>query len=163
MLRPTAGKVRLDGTDLYHLAPGPRAAFRARHIGFVFQMFHLVPYLDLVGNVFLGGGRLEAAREEADALLARVGLAARAHHRPAELSAGERQRVAVARALLPSPSVILADEPTGNLDPENASVVLELLSDFHAQGGTVLLVTHGAGPTVHADRVLRIEAGKMVE
>ena len=162
MLRPTSGVVRIQSEDLYDLDAKTRTALRASHIGFVFQTFHLVPYLDIVDNVRLaGGGTLRATRAGAMQVLERMGLADRATHKPHALSVGERQRVALARAMLPKPKLILADEPTGNLDPDNASNVLDLLAEFHRDGGTVLLVTHGAQGDHHADRVLRLEAGKL--
>jgi ABC-type lipoprotein export system ATPase subunit len=162
MLRPTSGSLRFANRDLYELDSPARAALRASEIGFVFQTFHLVPYLDIVDNVRLaGGGQLRATRDEALTLLERMGLGPRATHKPHELSVGERQRTALARAMLPRPKLILADEPTGNLDPDNARNVLELLAGFHDDGGTVLLVTHGELGDRHADRVLRLEAGRL--
>jgi len=164
MLRPSEGTVRVAGTDVYSLSPGERAAFRAKHIGFVFQMFHLVPYLDITKNVLLAGGRGDGSSRVAEAteMLSTFGLGHRATHRPEELSAGERQRAAVARALFARPSVVLADEPTGNLDPDNGKVVLDLLADYHERGGTVLLVTHGPGAESHADRVVHLDHGRLL-
>ena len=130
----------------------------------MFQMFHLVPYLDLMGNVLLAspGKPGQAERQRAAGLLDELGLAERATHRPGELSAGERQRLAVARALLNRPRVILADEPTGNLDSENAAEVIRHLAEFHQAGGTVVLVTHGTAAETHADRILRLEQGRLL-
>ena len=164
MQRPSDGSVQLAGRDLYALSPAERARLRSSEIGFVFQMFHLVPYLDLLGNVLLAcpGKPSAEVRQRASGLMDELGLADRASHRPGELSAGERQRLAVARALLNHPKLILADEPTGNLDPENAAEVIRHLADFHRGGGTVVLVTHGAGADAHADRTLRLEQGRLV-
>ena len=164
MQRPSAGTVQFGGRDLYALPPADRAGLRSTEIGFVFQMFHLVPYLDLLGNVLLAapGRPSDAERERAAGLLDELGLAKRATHRPGELSAGERQRLAVARALLNRPRVILADEPTGNLDPENAAEVIRHLAEFHRAGGTVMLVTHGTAAETHADRILRLEQGRLL-
>ena len=164
MQRPSAGTVQFGGRDLYALSPADRAGLRSTEIGFVFQMFHLVPYLDLLGNVLLAapGKPGQAERQRAAGLLDELGLAERATHRPGELSAGERQRLAVARALLNRPRVILADEPTGNLDPENAAEVIRHLAEFHRAGGTVMLVTHGTAAETHADRILRLEQGRLV-
>ena len=164
MQRPSAGSVELAGRDLYALAPAERARLRSSEIGFVFQMFHLVPYLDLLGNVLLAcpGKPSAEVRQRASGLMDELGLADRASHRPGELSAGERQRLAVVRALLNHPKLILADEPTGNLDPENAAEVIRHLADFHRGGGTVVLVTHGAAADAHADRTLRLEQGRVV-
>ena len=163
MQRPSAGSVQLGGRDLYALSPAERAGLRSSEIGFVFQMFHLVPYLDLLGNVLLAcpGKPSAEVRRRAGGLLDELGLAGRASHRPGELSAGERQRLAVARALLNRPKLILADEPTGNLDPENAAEVIRHLAEFHRGGGTVVLVTHGASADAHADRTLRLEQGQL--
>ena len=163
MQRPSDGSVQLGGRDLYTLSPAERAGLRSSEIGFVFQMFHLVPYLDLLGNVLLAcpGKPSAEVRRRAGGLLDELGLADRASHRPGELSAGERQRLAVARALLNRPKLILADEPTGNLDPENAAEVIRHLAEFHRGGGTVVLVTHGASADAHADRTLRLEQGQL--
>lgn len=164
MQRPSAGAVQFGGRDLYGLPPAERARLRSGEIGFVFQMFHLVPYLDLLGNVLLAapGRPSDAERERAAGLLDELGLAKRASHRPGELSAGERQRLAVARALLNRPKLILADEPTGNLDPENAAEVIRHLAEFHQNGGTVVLVTHGSAADEYAGRMLRLDRGRLV-
>ena len=164
MQRPSAGSVQLARRDLYALSPAERARLRSSEIGFVFQMFHLVPYLDLLGNVLLAcpGKPSAEVRQRASGLMDELGLADRASHRPGELSAGERQRLAVARALLNRPKLILADEPTGNLDPENEAEVIRHLAEFHRGGGTVVLVTHGAAADAHADRTLRLEQGRLV-
>jgi ABC-type lipoprotein export system ATPase subunit len=164
MQRPSDGSVQLAGRDLYALSPAERARLRSSEIGFVFQMFHLVPYLDLLGNVLLAcpGKPSAEVRQRASGLMDELGLADRASHRPGELSAGERQRLAVARALLNHPKLILADEPTGNLDPENAAEVIRHLAEFHRGGGTVVLVTHGSAADAHADRTLRLEQGRLV-
>ena len=164
MQRPSDGSVQLAGRDLYALSPAERARLRSSEIGFVFQMFHLVPYLDLLGNVLLAcpGKPSAEVRQRASGLMDELGLADRASHRPGELSAGERQRLAVARALLNRPKLILADEPTGNLDPENAAEVIRHLAEFHRGGGTVVLVTHGEVVNAHADRTLSLEQGRLV-
>ena len=164
MQRPSAGSVQLARRDLYALSPAERARLRSSEIGFVFQMFHLVPYLDLLAYVLLAcpGKPSAEVRQRASGLMDELGLADRASHRPGELSAGERQRLAVARALLNRPKLILADEPTGNLDPENAAEVIRHLAEFHRGGGTVVLVTHGAAADAHADRTLRLEQGRLV-
>ena len=164
MQRPSAGLVQFSGRDLYGLSPADRAGLRSGEIGFVFQMFHLVPYLDLMGNVLLAspGKPGPAVRKRAGELLDKLGLTERVSHRPGELSAGERQRLAVARALLNRPKLILADEPTGNLDPENAAEVVRHLAEFHQAGGTVVLVTHGTAADTYADRFLRLKQGRLV-
>lgn len=165
MLRPTTGKIWVDGVDLYAMSIAERAAFRADKIGFVFQMFHLIPYLSVRENVVMGlpSTRGVGLREQADEWLARLGLSHRVGHKPSELSAGERQRTAVARALIKNPRLVLADEPTGNLDPDNAHQVFQALSDYQHAGGTVLLVTHGAEAETYASRVVRLEKGRIVQ
>lgn len=163
MARPTAGRVLLDGDDLYSLSPRRRAALRAEKVGFVFQMFHLIPYLTVWENVLsplLAGAR--ATTDEARAVLERVGLTERLDHRPHELSTGERQRVALARALLNKPKLILADEPIGNLDPENGRAVMGFLAEFNRAGGTVLLATHDEAAASFAGRTLTLHNGKLL-
>jgi putative ABC transport system ATP-binding protein len=144
--RPTEGSLRFEGEELFELTEARRRRLRAGPIGFVFQEMHLLPYLSARANVALALGRTprREALQRADEVLGSLGLNERRMHRPGQLSAGERQRVAVARALVREPRVILADEPTGSLDPENAAQVLGLLGDYHSAGGTVLMVTHAS-------------------
>ena len=144
LLRPTAGAIAIGGANPYALTPNGRSALRAETIGFVFQQFYLVPYLSVLDNVLLPSmvQKTDAAEVRAQELLARFGLEHRAHHVPAQLSIGERQRTALARALFNQPKLLLADEPTGNLDPENGKIVLHTLKTFAEEGGAVLLVTH---------------------
>jgi len=158
MLRPTSGRVSIDGKDIYALAERQRTRFRAETIGFVFQMFHLVPHLTVVENVLLPAsvGDTPDSRRRAGELLKRLGLTDRRDHKPAELSTGERQRVALARAMIARPRLILADEPTGNLDPDNAAEVMRHLAEFRRGGGAVVVVTHGTSADEHADRVLEL-------
>jgi len=160
MLRPTSGRVLLGDQQVYALSRRERAAIRSREIGFVFQMFHLVPYLNVLDNVLLAG-KGKSARDEAIRLLDRLGMAGRLQHHPAELSAGECQRTALARAFLNSPKLILADEPTGNLDPENAAVVMEQLKAYQQLGGTVIVATHSAQIDEVADRVVHLDHGRL--
>ena len=164
MRRPTTGRVRLGGEDLYALSPDRRRALCGRRIGFVFQTMHLLPYLDAESNVALAvrpEGR-GASRRSAGERLAAVGLEARAHHRPGELSVGERQRVALARALVHDPDVVLADEPTGNLDADSAARVLSELDAFRRKGGAVVMATHGRELVLAPTRELVLEAGRPV-
>jgi ABC-type lipoprotein export system ATPase subunit len=162
LLRPDAGNVTVAGQDPYALSPEERAKFRAAHIGFVFQQFHLVPYLNVLDNVLVPSLAAPAMRERAVELVAQFGLADRAHHVPAQLSVGERQRCALARALLNRPKLLLADEPTGNLDPDNGKLVLAALAGFVQQGGAVLLVTHDERASGVAQRWVRLRQGKVV-
>ncbi len=163
MLRPSQGKVIIRDTDIYSLSSKERASFRAQNIGFVFQMFHLVPYLSVIENVLLAGGVAggHSSRDEARAILDRLGLTHRETHTPAALSAGERQRTALARALLNKPQIILADEPTGNLDPDNAQEVIRHLDEFRRQGGAVIVVTHGSMADSVASRTVLLDNGKI--
>jgi len=165
LVLPTQGRILIDGQPVSEMTAAQRSSFRGEKIGFVFQMFHLLPYLTIIENVVVAGSEVASAAvsERAETLLSDFGLTDRLTHRPGELSAGERQRVALARALLNRPRLLLADEPTGNLDPENASGVLELLAQFHKQGGTILLVTHDDRAAAYADRSLALDQGRLVE
>jgi len=143
LLKPDRGKVLIGGTDPYLLSPNLRSQFRLEHLGFVFQDSNLLPYLTLTENIctpMLACPATDADR--ADALLDHFGLAHRRQHRPSELSAGECQRVALARALVLQPRLLLADEPTGNLDPENTELVLGYLEEYAAAGNAVIIATH---------------------
>ncbi|MBC7288366.1 MAG: ABC transporter ATP-binding protein [Armatimonadetes bacterium] len=162
MIRPTAGTVSIDGEDVYAMSPAARARLRAKKIGFVFQMYHLVPYLTALENVMLpalAGNRV--TEDEAVELLARLGMKDRLHHRVSQLSTGERQRVALARALVKKPQLLLADEPTGNLDPENGERILQYMAEFNRDGGTVLVVTHDPVAERFASRTLMLQAGRL--
>jgi len=161
MVHPTKGQVVVDGKDLYAMNGSDRAKFRAENVGFVFQMFHLVPYLTVIENVLLPSGGETAARTEAEGLLERLSMSSRLRHKPAELSAGERQRTAIARALLNRPKMLLADEPTGNLDPENSAAVMGYLSEFHRDGGTVIVVSHESAAADYAQRVVQLRDGRV--
>ena len=165
MLHPSGGKVFVADRDVYAIGARARAALRAENIGFVFQMYHLVPYLTTLENVLLpaGVGGIRPGRAEARDLLERFGLSERRNHKPAQLSAGERQRAAVARALLNRPALILADEPTGNLDEANADSIHRCLASYCREGNAVVMVTHGRGADACADRVLRLEDGRVQE
>lgn len=158
LLRPSSGEVTVSSTRPYSLPPDERAAFRATSIGFVFQQFHLLPYLDVWDNVMapsLASGLKN--RQRARDLVHDFGLDHRLHHTPSALSTGERQRTALARALYNAPEVLLADEPTGNLDPENSEIVLERLAAFAATGGAVLMVSHDQQATGMAPREITME------
>ena len=165
LLRPDAGRVTLDGHDPYALPPEERARMRADGIGFVFQRFHLVPYLTVLDNVLSASlaRPSDGARERAMALIDHVGLTPRLDHVPAELSTGERQRAALARAMLNQPRLLLADEPTGNLDPASGEAVLKHLAGFADGGGAVLLVTHDLRAAEYAGRVIPMADGRLAE
>jgi putative ABC transport system ATP-binding protein len=166
--RPSAGTVLVDGTDLTALDEQARTRFRRRHIGFVFQFFNLTPLLTVEENLLLPlelNGRADPAGvARARALLERVGLGGRGDSFPDRLSGGEQQRVAIARALVHEPALVLADEPTGNLDAETAAGVLELLDTLAREAGrTVLMVTHSREVVGVADRIFTIQRGALVE
>ena len=167
LLAPDEGTVLLGEKDPYALDTDARAALRAEMIGFVFQQFHLVPYLTVRENVLVAAlarklsGATTDAPQRTDEMLAHFQLTGRAAHVPAELSTGERQRTALARALLNRPRLLLADEPTGNLDPDNAEIVLGHLTEFAAAGGAVLLVTHDDKAAAFAQRTVHLRDGKV--
>jgi len=164
--RPDTGSVVVAGEELSRLGEDALARFRGRHVGIVFQAFHLIPTMTALENVAvpleLAGARDALSRAERE--LAAVGLAARLHHYPAELSGGEQQRVAVARALAPKPAIVVADEPTGNLDEATGGEIIELLFRAHREHGTALvLVTHDTALAARCDRVLHMHSGKLGE
>ena len=160
---PTAGQAMVDGTDVARLDEAGLTRFRAEKIGFIFQQFHLVPYLTAVENVMLAQYFHSTTDEkEAQQALERVGLGDRIEHLPAQLSGGEQQRVAVARALINHPKLILADEPTGNLDEANEEIVLSLLRELHTEGHTILMVTHAPSIGRLADRRIEFAHGHLV-
>ncbi len=166
MLSPSMGKVFLNGRSLYELSPNQRAELRRQKVGFVFQTFNLVPYLTALENVqiplFLAGLDGAVQKQRAAALLERVGLGDRLDHKPAELSIGQQQRVAMARVLANDPQIILADEPTGNLDPETGQQILDLLDQMNREGRTVVMVTHDPRAAARAKRTLRLQDGRIL-
>ncbi|MFG3440795.1 ABC transporter ATP-binding protein [Nonomuraea sp. NPDC047897] len=165
--RPSTGSYRLDGIETTTLADGARTRLRGRRIGFVFQAFHLLPHRSVVENVMLaelyGGHSRRGRRERALAALERVGLGHRAGFPPDRLSGGERQRAAIARALLGGPSLLLCDEPTGNLDSRNTAGVLDLFDELRAQGLTIVVITHETEVGERAARRARIVDGVLTE
>jgi ABC-type lipoprotein export system ATPase subunit len=165
LLRPDTGRALVDGSDLSTMTPNQLAEFRSRNIGFVFQQYHLIPYLTVLENILApeaargGSNNLARGRE----LAAQFGLDHRLDHTPAQLSSGEKQRAALARALLFQPKLLLADEITGNLDNANAQAVLAHLREFVRTGGSVVLVTHDREIAGQADRVELLPAGRLTE
>ena len=167
MLSPASGRVMVEGQSLYDLRSEERASVRKNKIGFVFQTFNLVPYLTAIENVqiplFLAGADEVSQRKRAAELLDRVGLTDRLHHKPSELSVGQQQRVALARMLANDPAVILADEPTGNLDPDTASAALDFLKEMNLEGRTIVMVTHDMRAAKRANRALRLAEGRVCD
>src|SRR5271167_2906162 len=160
--RPDSGSILINDKDLSTLSASELDRFRAESIGMIFQQFHLIPYLTALENVMLAQYFHSMTDEgEAREALARVGLADRAEHLPAHLSGGEQQRVCIARALINDPQVILADEPTGNLDATNQDIVLRLLRELHRQGRTIVLVTHDPIVASVADRRIELHHGRI--
>ena len=166
MLSPASGKVMVDGESLYDLSPEKRATVRRAKIGFVFQTFNLVPYLTALENVqiplFLANLNDTEQKKKATALLERIGLGDRLDHKPSELSVGQQQRVALARMLANDPPLILADEPTGNLDPETSEAILKFLGEMNAEGRTIIMVTHDMKAAGTARQTLRLVDGTIM-
>lgn len=162
---PTAGEYRLEGRSVFSLSQGALSAIRNRYIGFIFQRFFLLPTLTALENVelpliYAGVGK-QKRREMARAMLERVGLFDRLSHYPAQMSGGQQQRVAIARAAVGRPAVLLADEPTGNLDAASGEAVMSLLKELHAGGTTLLLITHDRAVAAAAERRVEMRAGKL--
>ena len=165
--RPTAGSYWLDGADVSSLDDNTLAEQRQKHIGFVFQSFHLIPRLSALENVelplLLAGAPVAARRDRAREILASVGLGSRHDHRPDQLSGGERQRVAIGRAIVMKPKVLLADEPTGNLDSHSSEEVIELIESLNRDGISLLIVTHDPEVGNRAQRHLSMRDGKIID
>ncbi len=159
LLTADSGEVVINGESLTTMNQSQRANYRAAHVGLVFQDFRLVPYLDVLGNVMLSTNGSAAAIKRADEVISKLGLADRKHHRPSQLSGGEQQRCAMARALVNDPALILADEPTGNLDAENSTIILDFLKDFAQAGRVVVIATHDPLAVDAADRKIQLANG----
>jgi len=160
---PTSGKISIDGVDITHLNQKMLTRFRGENRGLIFQQYHLIPYLTALENVMIAQyfhGTID--REAAQIALERVGLGHRAKHRPAQLSGGEQQRVCIARALINEPNIILADEPTGNLDMKNGESVIEIIKKLNGEGHTVIVVTHNMDIAKQAGRVIELVDGKVI-
>ncbi len=162
---PSEGEMLVDDISIYKLGGEKRADFRSSYIGFVFQSFHLIPYLTILENVMLPlaikRGRNGFQKKLAQEVLLRVGLAAKGHRLPSQLSGGEQERVAIARALVNNPPIILADEPTGNLDSATGNEVMKLLTELNAEGRTVVMVTHNPDNAGFARRLIKVKDGRI--
>jgi len=166
--RPSGGDVWIDGQSGWDLSDGERTSIRRNRIGFVYQFHHLLPEFDAIHNVALpaliAGRKRKEAMEEGERLLGIMGLSERIHHQPAQLSGGEQQRVAIARAMINNPILILADEPTGNLDPDTSTTVFRALSDLvRNEGAAALIATHNLELAKYMDRVMALDHAKLVQ
>ncbi len=166
LIRPTSGKVLINGVSIYDLRPAERIELRRSQIGFLFQTFNLIPYLTALENtqvpLMIAGKTRDEQQGIAESVLHKVGLGNRLHHKPSELSVGQQQRVALARTLANSPSIILADEPTGNLDPATADSVTDMLQNLIDEGITIVMVTHDPRMAARAGRVVELVEGRTV-
>lgn len=162
MIKPTSGTLLVNDQDIYQLNGKERAKFRGEKIGFIFQAFHLIPYLNVMENILVADiHNNKSSKDKANQLIENFHLELRKYHKPSELSTGEKQRVALARAFLNSPPIILADEPTGNLDPDNSTIVLNHLKEYQKSGATIILVTHQNNHEGYTDRTIFMEHGKI--
>lgn len=163
LLKPSSGEVIIDGMKPYEMSANRRSRMRTGTIGFVFQQFHLVPYLTVIENILTPSValRMDDSHERAEELVSHFGIDHRRRHLPEQLSTGERQRTALARALLNRPSLLLADEPTGNLDEESGKTVLDALAEFAHDGGAVMMVTHDSKGIEAGDRDLALKDGRL--
>jgi len=167
MNAPTSGKLVVDDIDIYGLGQEQRTDFRREFLGFIFQSFHLVPYLTVIENVMLPLAVVKAGkkkkRQMAEEALAQVGLFEKARRLPNQISGGEKERVAIARSIVNEPPILLADEPTGNLDTKTTREIMELLLRFNQQGMTIVMVTHSPACAAYAQRVMRVTDGRLAE
>ncbi len=166
MNAPTSGRLIVDDIDVYNLGQEQRADFRREFLGFIFQSFHLVPYLTVIENVMLPLAIVKAGKKKkrmmAEAALAQVGLSDKADRLPGQISGGEKERVAIARSIVNEPPVLLADEPTGNLDTQTTREIMELLSKLNKDGMTIIMVTHSPDCANYAQRVIRVSDGQLL-
>jgi putative ABC transport system ATP-binding protein len=166
MNAPTSGRLIVDDIEVYSLGQEQRADFRREFLGFIFQSFHLVPYLSVIENVMLPLAIVKAAKKKkrmmAEAALTQVGLSDKADRLPGQISGGEKERVAIARSIVNEPPVLLADEPTGNLDTQTTREIMELLSQLNKAGMTIIMVTHSPDCAEYAQRIVRVSDGKLL-
>lgn len=164
---PTSGSYKLDGEEVGNLKEAARTSWRKGKIGFIFQSFNLIEDMNVRDNIMLPLNNLDMSKDEknsrVDEALKRMGISHRSRHYPSQLSGGQQQRVAIARAIVAKPGLILADEPTGNLDSKNGSEVLALLADLHREGATIIMVTHSQKDAAHADYIINLFDGQIVE
>ena len=161
LIRPDSGKVLFRGKDIYAFNNQEANQFRRKSVGFVFQQFHLMPYLTVYENIMMGDDEKDNQNSIAN-YLEKCSLSPLQNKYPSELSVGEKQRTAFIRAIISKPEILLADEPTGNLDPENSKIIMNLIADFNKEGGTVLLVSHQAETSKYANRMVTLQSGKLV-
>ncbi len=167
MNAPSSGSLMVEGIDVYDLDAERRADFRREFLGFIFQSFHLIPYLDLEENVMLPLATIKAPRSRKRAMareaLAAVGLEVKLRRLPSQISGGEKERTAIARAIVNRPPVILADEPTGNLDSKTSGEIMTLLQELNARGSTIVMVTHSRACAGYADRIMQVADGRLAD
>jgi len=166
MNAPTFGRLMVDGIDIYQLSQEQRADFRREFLGFIFQSFHLVPYLTVIENIMLPLAVVKAhkrkKREMAEEAMNQVGLSGKGHRLPGQISGGEKERVAIARSIVNEPPVLLADEPTGNLDTQTTRGIMDLLGRLNQEGMTIVMVTHSPDCAGYAQRIIKVSDGKLV-
>lgn len=161
LIHPDSGRVLFRGNDVYKMNSREANLYRRKKVGFVFQQFHLIPYLTVYENIKIADIDAEGKNGKIGELLEKCALLPLKNKYPSELSVGEKQRTAFVRAIVSKPEILLADEPTGNLDPENSKILMTLINEFHKNGGTVLLVSHAPETTKYAGRIITLRSGKM--
>ena len=161
MLRPSSGNFMFEGEDVYKWPGKKLLYYRSREIGFVYQSYYLIPYLDVLENILLPNksGKQIAKKEDVEALAVQLNIQNRLSHKPAQLSVGEKQRVALLRALIVHPRLLLADEPTGNLDPKNSKIIINQFDEYRKRGGTIVMASHGSEADELADVIFSMEKG----